>query len=156
MVECSVTPGVYSPSESDDHGLLGLVTASEEGFLTMHSIPGSSAGKPELHNVALQGRATQSSLSMWAGFKGSCTQTAEESSPWSRMDLHHNYVVYAIHAGSSSATVPSIPAGQTEYFKCKKIVKGRYVTVLPGNGTLSFCEVEVSVLATCNNIQDLG
>uniref|UniRef100_A0A4W4FMX7 Fucolectin tachylectin-4 pentraxin-1 domain-containing protein n=1 Tax=Electrophorus electricus TaxID=8005 RepID=A0A4W4FMX7_ELEEL len=113
-------------------------------MLLFHQITLSHKSKPELHNVALQGRATQSSLSMWAGFAlGSCTQTAEESSPWSRMDLHHNYVVYAIHAGSSSATVPSIPAGQTEYFKCKKIVKGRYVTVLPGNGTLSFCEVEV-------------
>ncbi|XP_076842398.1 uncharacterized protein LOC143486818 isoform X2 [Brachyhypopomus gauderio] len=144
-----------------------------------------------LRNVALKGRATQSSLSvsgMWPGFglaqnaidgnrnpdlkKGSCTQTVEETAPWWRVDLHRNHEVYAValtnrgdccserldgaqirvgtyieNEGKENpicAVVTSIPAGQTKLFECQRTLEGRYVTVvLPGNGTLSLCEVEV-------------
>ncbi|KAI4891193.1 hypothetical protein NFI96_006426 [Prochilodus magdalenae] len=66
----------------------------------------------DLHNVALRGRATQSSVhssEMSPGFclaqnaiddnrdpdlkKGSCTQTEQESSPWWRLSLHRSHVV---------------------------------------------------------------
>ncbi|XP_036445225.1 fucolectin-like isoform X2 [Colossoma macropomum] len=147
--------------------------------------------KAGLRNVALRGRATQSSLNgsgMWAGFgiagnaidgnrnsnlmMGSCTETAQESAPWWRVNLHRKYTISTvaltnrgdccpegldgaeIRIGNSienegkdnplCATVSSIPAGQTEYFNCSTLLEGSYVTVfLPREGTLSLCEVEV-------------
>ncbi|XP_036445222.1 uncharacterized protein LOC118820967 [Colossoma macropomum] len=147
--------------------------------------------KAGLRNVALKGRATQSSLNgsgMWAGFgiagnaidgnrnsnlmMGSCTETAQESAPWWRVNLHRKYTMSTvaltnrgdccpegldgaeIRIGNSienegkdnplCATVSSIPAGQTEHFNCSTLLEGSYVTVfLPREGTLSLCEVEV-------------
>ncbi|KAG9263827.1 hypothetical protein AMEX_G21969 [Astyanax mexicanus] len=144
-----------------------------------------------LRNLAIKGRATQSSLNgsgMWAGIgvagnaidgnrnsalaKGSCTQTANESSPWWRVNLHLKYSISAvaltnrgdccsdgldgaeIRIGNSIEnegkdnpicdTVSSIPAGQTVYYNCSSLLEGSYVTVvLPREGTLSLCEVEV-------------
>ncbi|KAI4891194.1 hypothetical protein NFI96_006427 [Prochilodus magdalenae] len=104
--------------------------------------------------------------------KGSCTQTAQQSAPWWRVNLHRKYTISTvaltnrgdccaegldgaeIRIGNSlendgknnplCATVSSIPAGQTEYFNCGSLLEGSYVTVsLPGEGTLSLCEVEV-------------
>ncbi|KAL6476266.1 hypothetical protein MHYP_G00147650 [Metynnis hypsauchen] len=125
---------------------------------------------------------------MWAGFgiagnaidgnrnsnltMGSCTETAQESTPWWRVNLHRKYTVSTvaltnrgdccpegldgaeIRIGNSienegkdnplCATVSSILAGQTDYFNCGALLEGSYVTVsLPREGTLSLCEVEV-------------
>lgn len=144
-----------------------------------------------LNNLAIKGRATQSSLNgsgAWAGIgiagnaidgnrnsifaKGSCTQTAMQISPWWRVNLHRRYMISAvaltnrgdccsdgldgaeIRIGNSLEnegkdnpicdTVSSIPAEQTVYYNCSSLLEGSYVTVvLPREGTLSLCEVEV-------------
>ncbi|XP_051526547.1 uncharacterized protein LOC127425011 isoform X2 [Myxocyprinus asiaticus] len=145
--------------------------------------------KTNLRNLALRGRATQSSLHKeWSGFglaqnaidgnqnaileKGSCSQTAQEDFPWWRVDLHRKNAIASvaltsrgdccwedlagaeIRVGNSlenngkdnwiCATVSNITAGETKSFSCGRLLEGRYVTVvLPREGTLSLCEVEV-------------
>ncbi|XP_072550442.1 uncharacterized protein [Salminus brasiliensis] len=150
----------------------------------------------DLPNLALKGRATQSSLltsGTLRGFgraqnaidgnrnsdlkKGSCTETEKESFPWWRMTLHQKYIISSvaltnrgdccserldgaeIRIGDSlendgkdnplCATVSSIPAGQTKHYECSSLLEGSYVTVvLPREGTLSLCEVEVFGFST--------
>ncbi|XP_051991951.1 uncharacterized protein LOC127650530 [Xyrauchen texanus] len=104
--------------------------------------------------------------------KGSCSQTAQEDFPWWRVDLHHRYAIKSvaltsrgdccwedltgveIRIGNSlenngkenliCATVSNITAGETKSFGCSSLIEGRYVTiVLPREGILSLCEVEV-------------
>ncbi|KAI4891191.1 hypothetical protein NFI96_006424 [Prochilodus magdalenae] len=116
--------------------------------------------------------------------KGSCMQTAIESAPWWRVNLHQKSVIFSvaltnradyppehldgaeIRIGDSvknngkdnslCATVSSIPAGQTEYFNCSSLLEGNYVTVfLPREGTLSLCEVEVFGLPVDPNDDDI-
>ncbi|KAI4892591.1 hypothetical protein NFI96_026853 [Prochilodus magdalenae] len=75
----------------------------------------SSSEKAGLQNVALKGTATQSSLNgsgMMPGCgiagnaidenrnsdltKGSCTQTAQQSAPWWRVNLHRKYTISTV------------------------------------------------------------
>ncbi|KAK1799075.1 hypothetical protein P4O66_007341 [Electrophorus voltai] len=142
-------------------------------------------------NLALKGRATQSSLKKGdsAGFglaqhaidgnrnpdlnKGSCSHTEQEKDPWWRIDLLGKHFITSvsltnrgdccanrlngtvIHVGNSlksegqknavCAKVSSLCAGQTKTFFCRRLIEGRYVTiVVPGeNRILTLCEVEV-------------
>uniref|UniRef100_A0A8B9JSC1 Si:ch73-359m17.2 n=1 Tax=Astyanax mexicanus TaxID=7994 RepID=A0A8B9JSC1_ASTMX len=172
------------------------LNTTQELTEVFHTLLVLSLKEAGLRNLAIKGRATQSSLNgsgMWAGIgvagnaidgnrnsalaKGSCTQTANESSPWWRVNLHLKYSISAvaltnrgdccsdgldgaeIRIGNSIEnegkdnpicdTVSSIPAGQTVYYNCSSLLEGSYVTVvLPREGTLSLCEVEI-IPAVC-------
>uniref|UniRef100_A0A667XMX7 Si:ch211-215k15.4 n=1 Tax=Myripristis murdjan TaxID=586833 RepID=A0A667XMX7_9TELE len=127
-------------------------------------------------NLALRGRATQSSLyplgipiNAIDGNRdtdygqGSCSHTQDNFSPWWRLDLLKTYKVVSvieIRIGNSldsngnnnpmCAVVSHIAGGLTETFQCNGM-EGHYVNiVIPGRKEfLTLCEVEVSPPDPC-------
>uniref|UniRef100_A0A3Q1ID70 Fucolectin tachylectin-4 pentraxin-1 domain-containing protein n=1 Tax=Anabas testudineus TaxID=64144 RepID=A0A3Q1ID70_ANATE len=123
---------------------------------------------PTGENLALQGKATQSSLT---AEQASCSHTNKELSPWWRLDLRKTHKVFSVNItnwkffseqlngaeirigdsldnnGNNNprcAVISSIPAGLTQSFQCNGM-DGRYVNVvIPGRAEyLTLCEVEV-------------
>uniref|UniRef100_UPI00398ED6D7 fucolectin-5-like n=1 Tax=Pristiophorus japonicus TaxID=55135 RepID=UPI00398ED6D7 len=137
---------------------------------------------PSTGNLAATIRATQSSIANYLGYAGnaidgnnntdysmgSCSRTANEESPWWRVDMFYRYQVKRVRITTSSdgpgltgaeirigeninnsplcANIESLPAGQAAEFTCERgKVPGRYLTIIvPDYKTnLTLCEVEV-------------
>uniref|UniRef100_A0A8C4DHD7 F5/8 type C domain-containing protein n=1 Tax=Dicentrarchus labrax TaxID=13489 RepID=A0A8C4DHD7_DICLA len=139
-----------------------------------------------IENVALRGKASQSSVNESGTANnaidgnrdynypaGSCTQTAEQTNPWWRVDLLEPYIVTSIiitnrgdccaeridgaeiHIGNSLqdggvtnpvvGVISRIPAGRSLKMTLTGLAEGRYVTValLGSKKVLTLCEVEV-------------
>uniref|UniRef100_A0A8P4G2N9 F5/8 type C domain-containing protein n=1 Tax=Dicentrarchus labrax TaxID=13489 RepID=A0A8P4G2N9_DICLA len=139
-----------------------------------------------IENVALRGKASQSSVNESGTANnaidgnrdynypaGSCTQTAEQTNPWWRVDLLEPYIVTSIiitnrgdccaeridgaeiHIGNSLqdggvtnpvvGVISRIPAGRSLKMTLTGLAEGRYVTValLGSRKVLTLCEVEV-------------
>uniref|UniRef100_A0A3Q1I9V3 F5/8 type C domain-containing protein n=1 Tax=Anabas testudineus TaxID=64144 RepID=A0A3Q1I9V3_ANATE len=121
--------------------------------------------------------------SNWA--ENSCTHTQNDKSPWWRVDLLKTYSINTvtitnrkdccperingaeIRIGNSltdygntnpiCTVISSIPAGTSTTYNCKGM-KGQYINiVIPGRQEyLTLCEVEVTVLDTCNDFANIA
>uniref|UniRef100_A0A667Y204 Si:ch211-215k15.4 n=1 Tax=Myripristis murdjan TaxID=586833 RepID=A0A667Y204_9TELE len=158
------------------NGMVGryvnLVVPGRKEYLTLCEVEVYVYGYPAANgeNLALRGRATQSSLyplgipiNAIDGNRdndygqGSCSHTQDNFSPWWRLDLLKTYKVVSvieICIGNSldsngnnnpmCAVVSHIAAGLNETFQCNGM-EGHYVNiVIPGRKEyLTLCEVEV-------------
>uniref|UniRef100_A0A672HXQ5 Fucolectin tachylectin-4 pentraxin-1 domain-containing protein n=1 Tax=Salarias fasciatus TaxID=181472 RepID=A0A672HXQ5_SALFA len=161
-----------------------LLLPGRAKILTLCEVEVYGYPAPTGENLALKGKASQSSLHMFSyAFnaidgnrdtkfeRGSCSQTANEISPWWRLDLRKTHKIFTvkvvnqesnpqqldgagIYIGDSlenggnrnprCAVILEMEAGELVEFNCNGM-EGRYVSiVIPDReGSLVLCEVEV-------------